>query len=107
VLCLDERVQLLSLAGQLLALFLLAADVQLMMIPPGHVLRAVLLILHLQHELFVVVLWPQQEKVNLRDGVLIPQLVNPHEIQQVDGRKGEWLRPLEWPPVRKRLLELS
>jgi hypothetical protein len=55
----------------------------------------------------VVVLWPQQEKVNLTDGVLIPQLVNPHEIQQVEGRKGEWLRPLEWPPVRKRLLELS
>jgi hypothetical protein len=105
---LDERVQLLSLAGQLLALFLLAADEQLMKIPPGHVLKeAVLLILPLQHELLVVVLWPHQEKVNLRNGVLIPQLVNPHEIQQVEGRKGEWLRPLEWPPVRKRLLELS
>jgi hypothetical protein len=108
VLCWDERVQLLSLAGQLLALFLLAGDVQLMTIPPGQVLKeAVLLILPLQHELLVVVLWPQHEKANLRDGVLIPQLVNPHEIQQVEGRKGEWLRPLEWPPVRKRLLELS
>ncbi len=108
MLCLDERIQLLSLAGQLLALFLLAADEQLMMIHPGHVLKeAVLLILPLQHELLVVLLWPQHEKVNLRHGVLIPQLVNLHEIQQVEGRKGEWLRPLEWPPVRKRLLELS
>jgi hypothetical protein len=100
----------LSLAEQLLALFLLAADVQLMMIPPVHVVKAVPLILHLQQELhilLVVMLWPQHEKVNLRDGVLIPQMVNPHEIQQVEGRKGEWLRPLEWPPVRKRLLELS